>query len=272
MPELPEIQTLSSELQRKISGLVLSDFFVSAQARLNASPDDLRKKLVGKKILGVLRRGKFLSLKIENEISLWIHLGMTGQLVWRHEDVPVDRHDHLVLFFRGFRERLFFRDPRRFGRLCLANGNPAALPPGIRLLGPEPFELTAPAFARLFKTRTGRVKNLLLNQRLMAGLGNIYADESLHRAGIRPRSRAHRIPRAKLESLHASICETLDEAIRCGGSSIDDYRRTDGSRGTFQQFHRVYGRQKAACFHCGTLIRRIRLAGRSSYFCPQCQK
>lgn len=270
MPELPEIETLASQLRREISGFVFSQIEIRSPEIFGTPLQLLQEKIPGKKILGVKRRGKFLGLVLSGELSLWFHLGMTGQLLWKDEEA--DPHTHFIIKFDGTDKVLVFRDIRKFGKVVLSNGNPQKLPDSIRLLGPEPFELSVQQFAGLFKKRTGRIKSLLLNQRIVAGLGNIYADESLFRAGIDPRRRPNRLSYEKLAGLHQSICNTLKDAIDHGGSSIDDYVHTDGRRGDFQNFHRVYGRMKQLCFQCETPIRRIRLAGRSSFFCPQCQK
>ena len=167
---------------------------------------------------------------------------------------------------------LIFRDVRRFGSIRLTPTEENAFPEGVKNLGPEPWQCDAKAFASLFKARRSPIKNLLLNQTLVSGLGNIYSDESLYRAGIRPVERAHRITRRRLERLHEALCEVLEEAIRWGGSSIDDYLHADGTRGRFQEFHRVYGRGGEPCRVCGEGIRTVKLAGRTSSFCPQCQK
>ncbi len=283
MPELPEIETLAAQLRPLVSGLVLSrisigpsDGKASSRAveaglkRVLKTPKlILEQKLPGKKIEGVVRRGKFLAFQIEGALSLWFHLGMTGQLLWGAE--KKDRHSHVVLEFQGSDVKLTFRDIRKFGKIFLTNGTTDTQPDSIRLLGPEPSQINAQAFALLFKKRTGRIKSLLLNQRILAGLGNIYTDESLFRAGIDPRRRACKIPLVKLEALHTAVKQTLNEAIAHGGSSIDDYVHADGQRGGFQKLHRVYGRFKKSCIQCKTLIKRVRLAGRSSFFCPQCQ-
>ena len=196
---------------------------------------------------------------------------MTGQLLLVESGRPLQPHTHFILSFEGLSTALVYRDPRRFGRIAVTSREEARQPESVRRLGPEPFAWPKEAFSERFKARRGRIKSLLLDQHLLAGLGNIYADESLHRSGIRPSRRAHRIPRRRLMLLHDSICEVLGEAVRHGGSSIDDYVHLDGRKGNFQALHRVYGRAGERCLTCGTAIKRIRLAGRSSYFCPQCQ-
>jgi formamidopyrimidine-DNA glycosylase len=167
---------------------------------------------------------------------------------------------------------LVFRDIRRFGSIALTPTDESAFPVGVQNLGPEPWQCDAEEFASLFKARRASIKSLLLNQTLISGLGNIYSDESLYRAGIRPVERACRIARRRLEHLHEVLCKVLEEAIEWGGSSIDDYLHADGTRGRFQEFHRVYGRGGEECRACGERIRTVKLAGRTSSFCPECQK
>ncbi len=272
MPELPEIETLRLQLKPKLEGSILSRLFIFHEDILGTSREDLERQLPGKKILSLSRRGKYLALNLEGAMSLWFHLGMTGQLVWDSDTRGHDPRAHLAIEFEEVAEKLIFRDVRKFGVAFLTNAHPQSFPEGLRLLGPEPFDVDENAFARFFKSRRARIKSLLLNQRVIAGLGNIYADESLHRAGIDPRRRSCRIPRGKLGDLYRAVRETLSEAIRHGGSSIDDYLHPDGRRGSFQHFHRVYGRFRERCLSCRSIIRRIRIAGRSSFFCPQCQK
>ena len=271
MPELPEIETLARELGPKLVGRKISRVSVFRNSRIfKISPVILQKQLPGEKIKSVKRRGKFLFLNFQKEAQLGFHLGMTGQLFWAGEVKP-DAHLHFSLDFEGASEKLFFRDIRRFGGIYFWNA-PEEIPQGIRKLGPEPLELTAAQFGRIFKAKKGKIKSLLLDQRLVAGLGNIYADESLSRSGIHPNRRPFRLTLMKLEGLHRAVCDVLKEAVLLGGSSIDDYIHSDGSRGRFQERHRVYGKAGSPCGNCGNLIRRIVISGRSSYFCSKCQK
>ncbi len=273
MPELPEIETLAREFRKKLTGETVAAVFVFQKSRVfKTSAEVLIKQLPGKKIETVGRRGKFLCLNLNAGFFLVFHLGMTGRLVWAGPggEGP-DPHLHLSLAFEGIPKKLFFRDIRRFGGVYFW-GPAAPGPSGIQKLGPDPLQMTAPEFGRIFKPRKGRLKSLLLDQRLVAGLGNIYADESLFRSGIDPRRRPFKVPALKLEALHTAVCEVLTEAVNSGGSTIDDYVRSDGSRGGFQKHHRVYGREGSPCGTCGTVIRRLVIGGRSSFFCSKCQK
>ncbi len=272
MPELPEIETLAREFKKKLPGQTVSAVSIFRETRVfKIAPEILRKELPGKRIEKVSRRGKFLILNLSGGFFLTFHLGMTGQLVWAAGAGKEDPHLHLGLQFEGIPEKLCFRDIRRFGSVYFwAEAGP--VPAGIKRLGEDPFKIDGAGFRKIFKSRKGRIKSLLLDQRLVAGLGNIYADESLFRSGLDPRRRPFRIPGAKLETLHQTIHEVLREAIRFGGSSIDDYVRSDGSSGGFQKRHRVYGKAGSPCGGCGTAIRRVVLGGRSSFFCPKCQR
>jgi formamidopyrimidine-DNA glycosylase len=196
----------------------------------------------------------------------WIvHLGMTGRLQVCEPQSEVLKHTHAILKLASGRE-LRFVDPRRFGRLSVARAG------GFEAGGIEPLEADAERFLALFRGRKTPIKSALLNQKLLRGVGNIYADESLFRAGIRPRRRASTITRDQLSRLLASVKEVLREAIALGGSSISDYVNADGEAGFFQLQHRVYGREGEPCLVCTGLIKRVVIAGRSSHYCPRCQK
>ena len=195
----------------------------------------------------------------------WIvHLGMTGRLQVCEPQADILKHTHAILKLASGKE-LRFVDPRRFGRLSVAHG-------GFEAGGIEPLEADLDRFLTLFQGRKTPIKSALLNQKLLRGVGNIYADESLFRAGIRPRRRASTITRDQQTKLLAAVKEVLREAIALGGSSISDYVDADGDEGFFQLQHRVYGREGEPCLVCKTPIKRVVIAGRSSHYCPQCQK
>ena len=198
--------------------------------------------------------------------SQWIvHLGMTGRLQVCEPQDEVLKHTHAIVQLASGRE-LRFVDPRRFGRLSVT------LDATFEAGGFEPLEVELDRFTVLFHGRNTPIKSALLNQKLLRGVGNIYADESLFRAGIRPRRRAASIPHAQLRKLFLSIKEVLQEAIALGGSSISDYVDADGEEGSFQFEHRVYGREGEPCVVCKTPLKRVVIAGRSSHYCPKCQK
>jgi len=198
------------------------------------------------------------------DFAQWIvHLGVTGRVLVTTPSEPLEKHTHAVVSLRSGRE-LRFVDPRRFGRLSVARQFAAP--------GSEPLDVALDRFMSLFRGRKTPIKSALLNQGLLSGVGNIYADESLFRAGIRPRRRAASLTRDSLRRLYSSVQEVLKEAIALGGSSISDYVNSDGEEGFFQLQHRVYGREGEPCLTCKTPVKRIVIAGRSSHYCPRCQK
>ena len=267
MPELPEVETVARGLRRAL----LVARVEAAEERFPGLVRGARERLAelpGCAVQNIQRAGKFLRLSFrgpDREVSLWLHMGMSGKLLVLPAAAPFAPHTHFLLRFtdgRGLR----YVDPRRFGRVAV--GGPEGSAPPVP--GAEPLEIGAEDFAALFWRRTGAIKGLLLRQDLLRGLGNIYADESLFRAGIRPRARS--LSRPRLHRLHAAVQSVLREAIQAGGSSISDYVGADGARGWFQVQHRVYGREGRPCGQCRGVIRRVIVAGRSSHFCPTCQR
>ena len=230
---------------------------VAVETRLAASPSSAETQ---PRQAASLRRS-------EAETAQWVvHLGMTGRMVVSEPAAEIAKHTHLIAKLASGRE-LRFIDPRMFGKLSV-HLQPGGFDPG----GLEPLEVSEERFIALFRGRKTPIKSALLNQKLLRGVGNIYADESLFRAGIRPRRRAAAITREQSGKLHRAVREVLREAITLGGSSISDYVDADGEEGFFQLQHRVYGREGEPCLVCGTAIRRVVLAGRSSHYCPKCQK
>ena len=205
------------------------------------------------------------ALSTETQAQWIVHLGMTGRLQVCEPQSEIPKHTHAILKLASGRE-LRFTDPRRFGRLSVARAG------GFDAGGVEPLEVDFDRFLELFRGRKTPIKSALLNQKLLRGVGNIYADESLFRAGIRPRRRASTITRQHLAKLLPAVKEVLKEAIALGGSSVSDYVDADGEEGFFQLQHRVYGREGEPCPVCKTPIKRIVIAGRSSHYCPKCQK
>ena len=272
MPELPEIETLVLQLNRALEGRRISEVQIRHSSLLQNPRKEFQRQMVGERITRIGRRGKYIHIDLSHDRALWFHLGMTGQLFLEHPPESLKPHTHFIVSFFESKKKLFFRDVRRFGRIALTSRDEGKIPEGVRRLGLEPRQWDPQDLAAASKKRKTRIKSLLLDQRLVSGLGNIYADESLHRARIRPLTRTHRISAARAARLHQAMCEVLEEAIRLGGSSIDDYIHLDGSKGEFQNFHQVYGRAGKNCFGCGNLIRSVKISGRTSSFCPHCQQ
>ncbi len=262
MPELPEVETIARTLApRVIGGRILNAEFFSRLV-MRAEPAAAAARLRGRRIQALDRRGKFLVFDLGGPV-IAIHLGMTGKLLW--EGTP-GRHTRAV--FELDTGRLLYDDIRQFGRIEVAD----AMPARIARLGPEPLAIAEKEFASMIRARRGRIKPLLLNQSFLGGLGNIYADEVLHRARIHPRAAAERLSAARVHGLYEAMREVLAEAIASGGSSISDYVDGDGRRGEFQLQHRVYGKGGEPCPECGTAIRRIVISQRGTHYCPKCQR
>ncbi len=303
MPELPEVETIARGLASRVTGDVIESVWLGSKPEpLKSSAVEIATTLESRRIAGVRRVGKHIVLDLESArvgrapspakvlgrprsrpsrkmpagegarptetnphpTAQWIvHLGMTGRLLICQPDAEIAKHTHLVAKLASGRE-LRFVDPRRFGRLSVAHGFEAG--------GSEPLEVKLDHFVCLFHGRKTPIKSALLNQKLLRGVGNIYADESLFRAGVRPRRRTASLTREDLRRLYQAVQEVLQEAISLGGSSVSDYVDADGEEGFFQLQHRVYGREGEPCLVCKSAVKRVVIAGRSSHYCPKCQK
>jgi formamidopyrimidine-DNA glycosylase len=272
MPELPEVETIVRCLRRHLIGLEVEAVRVVFWPVVRNRGGPLLKKLVGQQIIGLRRRGKMVLLDFSNGLTVIIHLKMTGQLLLHPKALPPDKHMHLAFAFRARDEELRFRDVRKFGFILPVKTGEAEQTPELRGLGPEPLEINLPAFLERLGGRRGRLKSLLLNQRFIAGVGNIYADEILYLAGLDPRAEVSRLRRRRQGKLWSAVQEVLNEAIAFKGTTIRDYRDGEGLEGLFQTRLKVYGREGESCPRCGTSIRRIRVSGRSTHFCPRCQR
>ncbi len=271
MPELPEVETTRRGIEPHVLGRTVLGVIVR-QPRLRwPVPEDLDEKLKGKQIQGLRRRGKYILFDVDSG-ALIVHLGMSGSLrMITVADEPVKKHDHIdILLKQGVCLR--YHDPRRFGCLLWAEGDPLAHPL-LAELGPEPFDLGFSG-GYLYAAGQGRmaaVKTFIMDSRLVVGVGNIYANEALFRAGIDPRRAAGRIGLERYGVLAKVIVEVLGEAIAQGGTTLRDFVNASGKPGYFQQTLAVYGREGEPCLLCGSPIRCVRLGQRSTFFCPRCQ-
>lgn len=280
MPELPEVETIARGVDERLRGdRIETAWFSEKPEPFKTSPQLMATALAGQRINRVHRVGKHIVFDLADSPSTkrvhsglqWIvHLGMTGRLLVADPATPIPTHTHGVLHLASGRE-LRFVDARRFGRMGLHGGGKTA-PKPFAGTGREPLNISPDDFATLFRSRSTPIKAALLNQKLLHGVGNIYADESLFRAGIRPRRLARLLKRAELDRLHASVQAVLTEAISLGGSSVSDYVDADGVEGFFQLEHKVYLRAGLPCLLCGSPIRRILVAGRGTHYCPRCQR
>jgi formamidopyrimidine-DNA glycosylase len=272
MPELPEVETIARGVDERLRGDRIETTWFRSPSQTMA------RELPGRRIDRVYRVGKHIVFDLEDKPTKgkhaglqWIvHLGMTGRLLVADAATPVPRHTHGILHLASGRE-LRFVDPRRFGRLAL-HGNSKQETERFAGTGQEPLEISRDDFAALFRSRRTPIKAALLNQKLLHGVGNIYADESLFRAGIRPRRMACHLKRAELDRLHSSLQSVLREAISLGGSSVSDYVDAAGAEGFFQLEHRVYLRTGLPCLVCETPIRRTLVGGRGTHYCLRCQR
>jgi formamidopyrimidine-DNA glycosylase len=290
MPELPEVETIANGLNKRVAGDRIDSVWVGNKPEpLKSTATEISSALEGAKIERVRRVGKHIVFDLLAKDSQskdrsskdsqlrdvesanngggpqWIvHLGMTGKMLVATPETELDKHTHLIAKMASGRE-LRFVDPRRFGRLEVRHG-------GFNGPGSEPLQISVEEFSRLFHASKAPIKGALLNQKLLHGVGNIYADEALIRAHVRPRRRANTLTAAELRKLHAALQKVLHAAIAAGGSSISDYVDADGEEGFFQIQHRAYGREGKPCLKCKTPIKKIVVAGRGTHYCPQCQK
>jgi formamidopyrimidine-DNA glycosylase len=277
MPELPEVETVVRGLAERLPGDVIESVWVGSKPEPMKSPARvIARALEGARIAAVRRVGKHIVIELEKSVArppsavkrpaphFVVHLGMTGRLLLARPEAEVAKHTHLIARLASGRE-LRFVDPRRFGRLAVVRDR-------FQSPGQEPLDVGLELFTGLFRGRKTPIKSALLNQKLLRGVGNIYADESLARAGIRPRRRAASLTGDELKRLYHVLQQVLNEAIAAGGSSVSDYVDAAGEPGFFQFQHRVYGREGEPCLACRTPIKRIVIAGRSAHYCPKCQR
>ena len=270
MPELPEVETVANGVHQRVHGQRIDSVWTSGKPQTFKTPESvIAETLTGQTIAGVRRVGKTIVMTLGPQPAQFlIHLGMTGRLLVSSAAVPMPPHTHAVLSLSGGgkpRQELRFVDARRFGRLSVVIGDEYGGP------GAEPLSISPEDFVALFKGRKTPIKAALLNQSLLHGVGNIYADESLFRAGIRPRRQAGRLTRTELLRLREELILVLQHAIELGGSSVSDYVDADGVRGFFQLEHKVYGRAGETCHDCGTPLKKLIVGGRTTIYCPNCQ-
>jgi formamidopyrimidine-DNA glycosylase len=274
MPELPEVETVANGVHARVHGQTVLSVWTSGKPQtFKSSPEQIVETLTGSRIERVRRVGKTIVCDLSRDggrAQFLVHLGMTGRLLVSEPEVPVPPHTHAVLSLSGGKE-LRFVDARRFGRLSVLTSDDSA-EAGYIGPGKEPLTIPLEEFVTLFRGRKTAIKAALLNQSLLHGVGNIYADESLFRAGIRPKRQAGRLTRAELARLREALIDVLTHAISLGGSSVSDYVDADGVAGFFQLEHKVYMRTGEPCLVCKAPIKKIVVGGRSTHFCVNCQR
>jgi formamidopyrimidine-DNA glycosylase len=274
VPELPEVETIVADLRPHLVGrTILRAELAFPTIVRHPEPEAFVDAIVGMRIESVGRRGKYILLHLSHDLLLVVHLGMTGQLRLVDEIIPLEKHTHAV-FFLDDGHQLRYRDARRFGRLLLGTESALLDARAMPRLGPEPIDpdFAADELYRRLRKRNAPLKAVLLDQKAIAGVGNIYADESLHRARLRPDRIAGTVSKKSAARLHESLRESLRTAIANRGSSVDTYRDAWGELGGQQEKLLVYGRAGEPCFTCGRPLRAVRIAGRTTVFCTRCQR
>ncbi|MDO6586254.1 bifunctional DNA-formamidopyrimidine glycosylase/DNA-(apurinic or apyrimidinic site) lyase [Salipiger sp. 1_MG-2023] len=283
MPELPEVETVRRGLAPVMEGARIASAQVNRPDLRWPFPDRMADRLTGARIERLRRRSKYILADLDTGETLLVHLGMTGRMLvsgdalgrFVHDHPVAQKHDHVVFDLEGG-ARVTFNDPRRFGAMDLMQTASADSHPLLAALGPEPLgnAFNESHLAKALAGRSMPVKSALLDQKIVAGLGNIYVCEALYRAGIDPRRRVNAIAAARIASLVPIIRQVLEEAIAAGGSSLRDFRQADGELGYFQHSFDVYGREGQPCRTpgCGRQVQRVVQSGRSSFYCGACQR
>lgn len=262
MPELPEVETVVRTLRPAIVGRRILNAEFGQLRVLRGLPQDTALALAGQRVEAVERYGKFITIRLERGV-LVVHLGMTGKLL-----IDAERTKWTHAIFTLDKGVMSFDDPRQFGRIEYGE----QLPARVTALGPEPLEVSLEEFARRLKLRRSPVKAVLLNQAVVRGVGNIYADEALFRAGVHPKRVAAALRADRVAKVYHAMQEVLAEAIESRGSSVSNYVDAEGRKGSFQNSHRVYQRTGEPCVNCGGPVQRIVLAQRGTHYCPKCQR
>lgn len=283
MPELPEVETIKIGLQKYLIGKTIE----SVEVRLRKQLQGDTKDIIGATIIGVERYGKGLVISLSNGYCLAIHIKMTGQLVYRDEEVTnegkfvkvPDKYTHVIFKLKTENEKqrkgeayLYYNDLRQFGWIKIVSQEDLKKVVFFKELGPEPLkDLTGEKFARILQTST-KIKPLLMDQKKISGVGNIYANDALYLARIDPRRKANTLSREEVNTLFRAITTVLKKGIKEGGSSENTYVNAVGTQGNYQKYSLVYGKERETCPNCGIAIQKIMLAGRGTYFCSSCQK
>lgn len=283
MPELPEVETVRRGLEPVMTGQRIALAQVNRPDLRWPFPENMAARLTGQRVLGLRRRSKYILCDLEGGETLLIHLGMSGRMLisgahvgaFAHPHPAPEKHDHVVLDMADG-ARITFNDARRFGAMDLARTDDVDTHKWLTVLGPEPLgnSFDEAHLVQAFKGRRTPIKSALLDQGIVAGLGNIYVCETLFRAGIQPTRPVGQISERRVKSLVPIIRDVLNEAIAAGGSSLKDYRQADGELGYFQHNFDVYGRERLPCRAegCNSVVKRIVQSGRSSFYCPTCQR
>lgn len=272
MPELPEVEIIVRGLKKAIVGQKIVKVKNTSPKIRQDNNGGWLHVLHHKEFINVRRRGKNILIDLSDNYTLWVHLKMTGHLYYFPKSVPPEKHDLMIFKLNNDSHELRFNDYRRFGRVRLFKTDTIMSQKGLAELGPEPLEITEDDFVRLCRSKSRMIKPALLDQSFLAGLGNIYADESLYLTKIHPRKLTDKISKPKSKALHANIQYILRKAIRFMGTTVDSYSGVNGQPGGFQKYLLAYGREGERCRNCGAKIRREKIGSRSAHYCPGCQR
>lgn len=274
MPELPEVEIVKRSLEKTVTGLTIKKVKVNLPKMVRTmGMQSFEDELYNKKIKNFARRGKYLLVKLTGNLTMVIHLRMTGKLIYCPADAPPSKHTH-IFFELDNNYHLRFEDTRQFGKVILVPTRELGNVTGLKTLGIEPFDknFTKEFLKKHLRHKRAKIKPLLLDQTFIAGLGNIYADEILYRARINPEKLANNLTTREASNLFYAIQDVLTEGIKYRGTTVRDFVNGNGEAGRYQSRLQVYGREGKPCPHCGNIITRKKVGGRSSYFCPSCQK
>ncbi len=270
MPELPEVETIIRGLKKTILGKTIQKVEIFYPKVIKQDLSHFSQNLENSRIEKISRRGKNILISLSNGKTWLTHLGMTGHLFFHSKNnLSPEKHDVLKIKFKNNSGELRFEDMRKFGKTYIVEEHPKKL---IEKLGPEPLKVSFKKFVKIFSGTKRKIKPALMDQTLIAGIGNIYADESLYEAKIHPETRTDQLDRQKLSGLYQAIKKIIKKAIKTGGSSVRSYVDVEGKKGYFQIFLKVYGKEGESCPRCKAKIKRIIVGQRSSHFCPRCQR
>ncbi|MCL6583432.1 MAG: bifunctional DNA-formamidopyrimidine glycosylase/DNA-(apurinic or apyrimidinic site) lyase [bacterium] len=272
MPELPEVETIVRSLRPHILGRKVSEIKVLLPKIIHTEGLGSTEDLIGQTITNIFRWGKNIVLEFSPNWYVRIHLKMTGQLLVSLPEEPIPKHTHVIFSLDGGKIEVRYRDIRQFGYIHIMTAGEWKKWRDGNFVGPDPLEISLPSFLARLAGKRGKIKSVLLNQAFLRGLGNIYVDEILHQAKIHPESSADHLSTEEATTLYQKMQQVLQAAIWHQGSSVSDYVDSSGKQGEYQYYHQVYGRANLPCRQCGTRIERIRVSGRSTCFCPKCQR
>jgi len=274
MPELPEVETIRQDMIKKVKGKKIENVEIKNEKNIRIiSPEQFKEKLKGRVIEDIQRRGKFLIINLDSDDLLIFHLKLTGRLLFSPVGKKEPKYVRIVFTFTD-KSRLFFADIRGFADVFLIPRSDVETIPAIKNMGPEPLspDFNPDKLKQILGGKRGKIKPLLMDQSVIAGIGNIYSQEALYRAGIHPEREVSKLTEKEIEAIYRSLVDVLKEAIKYRGSSVDAYLDLNGKEGNYVPHLKIYGKEGQICPRCGSSIKKKRVGGRGTYFCSKCQK